>query len=83
MNYGATSAHTGHDEAAAYLELYRLSPEGLDRIREFGKTASSRIGEIIEKWYTWVETQPQYEQFFSEPGTVERVKRLQTGYWEE
>ncbi len=30
-----------------------------------------------------METQPQYEQFFSEPGTVERVKGLQTGYWEE
>ena len=81
MELNAAASHSGHLDTEALLELYRISTEDLNRVREFGKFAVKRMDEMIDDWYTWVKTQPEYEHFLSEPEVLERVKRLQHDYW--
>ena len=69
------------DETGTLLELYRLSSKDLEHVRAFGKVAVPRMSHVIESWYTWLETQPEFDQFFAEPETLRRVKGLQTDYW--
>ena len=66
---------------AALLELYRISEDDLDRVREFAKMAGSGLEGLIGQWYEWLQNLPEYDHFFSEPETLERVKRLQQDYW--
>lgn len=64
------------------LELYRISEADLERIRAFGVEALARMDELVDRWYEWLRTHPDYEEFFSDPETLKRVQRLQDSYWE-
>ena len=70
-----------HEDADTWRALYRITDEDLAQIRDFGEFAIPRLGDIISGWYEWLETQPEYERFLSEPETVARVKKLQHDYW--
>jgi rsbT co-antagonist protein RsbR len=80
MNRTSGSAGEGGN-MAALLELYRISEDDLDRVREFAKMAGSGLEGLIGQWYEWLQNLPEYDHFFSEPETLERVKRLQQDYW--
>jgi len=67
--------------AAALLETYRLSEEDLGHVRAFGKLVVDRMPELVAEWYAWLRTQPEYDHFFSDEETLERVQRLQDDYW--
>ena len=79
--YSVTTGGRRASETQALLELYRLAATDLVRVREFGKVAIPRMTEVIERWYAWLKTQREFEQFFADPDTLERVQRLQTEYW--
>jgi rsbT co-antagonist protein RsbR len=83
VELNAAASHSGHLDTEALLELYRISNEDLNRVREFGKIAIKKMDKMVDEWYTWVKTLPEYEQFLSEPEVLERVKRLQQDYWKE
>lgn len=76
---------SGHasDSAEALLELYRIGADEINMVRKFGEAAKPRMDEMVAKWYAWLETQPEFHQFFSEPETLARVKLLQRAYWED
>jgi rsbT co-antagonist protein RsbR len=82
---GTSSGARGMGEATAseYLALYRLTTDDLSRIKSFGKVARMRLDEIVIPWYEWLETQPEFEQFFADRELIERLKKLQTVYWQE
>lgn len=63
------------------LELYRLTDADLALIREFGKQAVARMDELVDRWYEWLEKLPDYQEFFSDPEMLKRVKKLQDDYW--
>jgi rsbT co-antagonist protein RsbR len=67
--------------AATLLETYRISQEDLDRVRDFSQIAKPRMDEMVDEWYAWLDTQPEFEQFFSDRETLNRVQRLQHDYW--
>ena len=71
----------GHDTAASILELYRISSDDLKRVREFGKVATEKMDDMVQKWYAWLQGQLEYEHFFSDAETLERVQMLQRNYW--
>lgn len=77
---------TGHshdfETADALLELYRITDEDLARIREFAKVLSPHMEAIVADWYVWIRNHPDFDHFFSDPETLERVQGLQMGYWE-
>jgi rsbT co-antagonist protein RsbR len=70
-------------EANPLLQLYVISEEDLARIREFGETIAPELPRLVESFYTWLSGQPENEQYFSDPQTLERVKLLQVSYWQE
>ncbi len=67
--------------AVALLETYRLDDGDMRRIREFAQIAKPRMQEMVTEWYAWLQTQPEFDQFFSDTETLKRVQRLQDDYW--
>jgi rsbT co-antagonist protein RsbR len=37
--------------------------------------------EMLTEWYEWIQDHPDFDHFFSDSDTLERVKGLQLGYW--
>ena len=76
------SGHSHDFETAAELiELYRITNEDLARIREFDKIAAPHMKDMVAEWYEWIVHHPDFEHFFSDEETLERVKGLQIEYW--
>jgi rsbT co-antagonist protein RsbR len=78
--------HFGHGHghglsATDLLDIYRITPDDLARVKAFGEMALPRMQEMVDEWYAWLHTQPEYEHFFSDQDTLERVQRLQDHYW--
>ena len=71
------------ENASALKELYRITDEDLESIRNFKDFALENIDELIDSWYATLKEQPEFDQFFSDPATLERVQKLQVEYWEE
>lgn len=67
-----SSAPTAQD----MLETYSLTPEDLDRVRKHGEHVVPRLGQMIESFYDWMRTRPEFDQFFSSPRKLASVKEL-------
>jgi rsbT co-antagonist protein RsbR len=67
--------------AVTLLETYRLDDGDMTRIREFAQIAKPRMQEMVTEWYAWLQTQSEFDQFFSDTETLKRVQRLQDDYW--
>ena len=39
--------------------------------------------EIVDNWYRWLETQPEFGQFFSDKKILHHVRQKQHDYWQE
>lgn len=77
----ATTAHLPN--ADQLLGLYHVSPADLDHIRALGEIVLPRLDEFIESFYVWMRTLPEFDQFFSSPEKLNRVKHLQRIYWKD
>jgi rsbT co-antagonist protein RsbR len=65
------------------LSAYRLSPADLDRVRKHGEHVVPRVDQFIEKFYAWMRTLPEFEQFFTSPKRLASVQDMQRDYWVE
>ena len=54
--------------ALELLELYQLSSKDLGLIRSFAPDASPHFDALIGEWYEWLESLPEFEQFFAHLG---------------
>ena len=79
MDTNALSSST----AAGLLAQFQISDADLAHVREYGRLMVPRLEEYAERFYAWLETQPEFELFFSDPEVLERVKRLQREYWRD
>ena len=61
---------------------YGITHQDLARIQAFAAFVEPRMDDMIEGWYDWLKTQPEFEQYFSEADTLQRVQGLQHGYWQ-
>ena len=75
-------ARTG-DRSSDLLVQYGIDEEDLQRIRRYGAMVSSRLDLYVEKFYSWLEKQPEFARFFADKMRLERVKQLQSAYWLE
>ena len=71
----------GPGEADRMRELYGLTDEDLVRIRGFGEIVAPRIDEFVAKFYEWMETLPEFDEYFSRPEKLASVQELQRHYW--
>lgn len=65
------------------LELYGISTEDINQLKKFSKIVDEHIDGIVEQFYVWLKTLPDYEHFFTDEHIVDRVKELQKVYWAE
>jgi rsbT co-antagonist protein RsbR len=68
--------------AQELLDLYGITGEDLERIQAFRELGLPRIRDIAARFYAWLGTRPEFEQFFSDREVLERVQELQVQYWE-
>jgi rsbT co-antagonist protein RsbR len=67
---------------AELRELYTVDDADLEHVRRIGERASDRLDSVIADFYTWLRGEPWFDEFFSDPATLERVTREQRLYWE-
>lgn len=73
----------GQQEVQEIRELYAISEDDLAAIKAFSDVLQPRMDWVVDQWYSWLRTQPEFDQFFPETETLERVQRLQFGYWDD
>jgi rsbT co-antagonist protein RsbR len=80
-----TSRTSSHQDinTQKLLDLYRITEDDLALIKKFGEQARARLEELIATWYEWLQVLPDYDEFFSDPETLDRVQRVQSDYWKE
>ena len=71
-----------HHNADAMRALYGITHQDLARIQAFASMVEPRMDEMVDEWYDWLKTQPEYDQYFSEEDTLKRVQGQQQGYWQ-
>ncbi len=67
----------------ALLATYGIETEQLDRITHFGRIVIPRLDEFISLFYAWMETTPEFRQFFSNPEKLQEIQALQREYWRD
>ncbi len=77
----STSSSTG--EIAQSLELFEIDDEVLEDVRQVGKIVLAKGGPFLDDFYNWLESQPEFDQFFSDPEVLERTKKSQYAFWED
>jgi rsbT co-antagonist protein RsbR len=85
---GKTSAHrrvsqSGSTSPDDLLALYEITPEDLQSIRAFGRLIAPRLGEYVEGFYSWLRTQPEFAEYFSDAHRLGQVQQLQREYWND
>lgn len=68
--------------AAEYLTLYRITPDDLTRVRTFGRHVLKEMEALVGHFYDWLQQQREFDQFFHDEQTYQRVRRLQPRYWQ-
>jgi rsbT co-antagonist protein RsbR len=63
------------------MHRYRITEEDLARVRKFGAMVTPRIPEFVDKFYEWLKTTDEFEEFFADQRTLERVTSKQHTYW--
>ena len=69
-------------DSQSLLDRFDISADDLNLLKKCGETlGAATIDRVVDKFYEWLPQQPEFNVFFSSQDTVERVKKLQKGYW--
>jgi rsbT co-antagonist protein RsbR len=69
--------------AKELMTLYRLPNEDLKLITSFKPHFEKNRDQLIEDWYKWLETTPEYEEIFEDPNILKHARKQQSNYWSE
>lgn len=67
--------------AMGMRDSFGLTADDLARISRLAPRMTPHLGEILERFYAWLRTEPEFPHFFRDEAKVEAVKRQQIGYW--
>ncbi len=71
-----------HQSPELMCQQYGISHQDLARIQAFASVVEPQMDEMVDSWYDWLKTQPEFAQYFSEADTLKRVQGLQHSYWQ-
>lgn len=74
--------HSEELSAKEISDLFGITDEILLTIKKIKPTAMRDMDGMMETWYGWMETLPEYEEFFPNLKMLERVKRQQFKFWD-
>ena len=69
------------DESEELRNSHDITQADLDIIKSFGEDSIQIVNEIIDKFYVWLPSTPDYAVFFSDPALVKEVRKIQTKFW--
>ena len=72
-----------HRSAKVLQELYKIDETDLNLIKTAGSFMLPQVEKIVDNWYCWLKTQPEFEQFFSDKNILTHVRKKQHNYWQE
>ncbi|MDP2574675.1 protoglobin domain-containing protein [Vibrio penaeicida] len=78
MNSGNGTAN----DPTSLMALHDLTETDLALIRKFGKLMVPKLDEYVRHFYVWLESLPEYKQFFVDSNRLGRVQSAQVRYWE-
>ncbi len=73
----------GNLSASELRELYHVTEEDLELLLEYAKIVLPQLDEFVEQFYDWMKTQPEFDLYFSDPVTLQRVQNQQRQYWQD
>jgi rsbT co-antagonist protein RsbR len=69
-------------DSQSLLDRFDISADDLNLLQKCGEAlGANTFDRVVERFYEWLPQQPEFNVFFSSQDTVERVKKLQKGYW--
>lgn len=66
-----------------YRVLYGITESDLEAVANVGEKLRPDLGKLVDDFYTWLPHLPEYERFFPDADSTNRVKELQKTYWTE
>jgi rsbT co-antagonist protein RsbR len=73
----------GAGTAERLQTMYGISESDLARVRRYGDLVLPRIDEFVTTFYQWMETLPEFAEYFSSPQKLASVQEMQRQYWRE
>lgn len=68
--------------AEALLKRFDIAHDDLTLLRTCGQALGKEaIKRVLDRFYEWLRTQPEFDTFFSSPDILEHVKKQQETYW--
>lgn len=61
---------------------HSITEEDAVALRTFGVRLLPKIGQYIERFYIWMQQEPEYAQFFGERERLNRAQHMQTNHWQ-
>lgn len=77
------TARGSSSEASHLMTEYEISPADLEKIRTYGKIIIPRLPDYVTAFYQWLKTQPEFDEFFSDPKALAHAQKLQLEYWRD
>src|SRR5437762_6650342 len=71
----------GPDEIARRKEFLELVAADVERLQRLNEVAEHYADDVIEHFYKHLLSFAECREFFTNPGTLEHVKRMQKGYF--
>lgn len=61
---------------------HSITDEDAVALRTLGVRLLPKIGRYIERFYVWMQQQPEYAQFFGDRERLHRAQHMQTNHWQ-
>ncbi|MEM7182639.1 MAG: protoglobin domain-containing protein [Spirochaetota bacterium] len=71
------------NETEHLLHSHDLSKEDIQLLKEAGTKLEHEFSKLLNEFYDWLETTPEYEVYFSDPAFLKQVKGMQLKYWKD
>lgn len=68
-------------DADLLVKQYRLEEADFENVRRAGEFVIPELGSMLDQFYAWLRTQPEFDDFFADAGVLHRVRGLQDEYW--
>jgi rsbT co-antagonist protein RsbR len=65
------------------MKVYEISEEDLQRVTALGAKIIPLLDDYVEAFYEWLQPQPEFAQYFSDPNRLARVKAAQKNFWHQ
>lgn len=69
------------NESENLIQAHDITEEDILLIKNAGEELVDELPKLLDSFYAWLKTTPEFEIFFSDPGLLKEVVKLQQKYW--